>query len=278
MLKKAGKILGIIILILLVIILITLRIMDFRWSDKKYTAKFDKKQVSFASNSIQIDQRQIHYLETGDTAYQPVMFIHGAPGSLRDFKSYLWDVDLLQKINMRAVDRPGYGYSGYGQPERSIQKQADLIQQVMEDSSVVIGHSYGGPVAAAIAMNYPEKVKHLILLAPAVDPQHEKQFVPKVLGKAPFKYLFSRAIQVAFEEKFAHEAALEDLLPDWNKITCPVTVVHGRNDHIVPFENMAFLKQKLDDNSEFLPVDDMNHIMIWSDFEFVKNLILESLE
>lgn len=253
--------------------------MDFRWSDKKYEKKFAKKDIEVTTDIFKKGKKQIHCVATGDSTKQSLFFIHGAPGSARDFKTYLWDKDLLDQSNMRAVDRPGYGFSNYGQSEKSIIEQANQIQQVIEDSSIVVGHSFGGPVAAAIAMYYPHKVKQLILLAPAIDPNNEKQFLPKAFGKSPLKYLFSPAIQVAFDEKLSHETALIELMNDWSKITCPVTIMHGKKDNIVPFENVAFLQKELVNAPlEFKTEEDMNHIMIWTDFEFVKQLLLEKLD
>jgi len=80
---------------------------------------------------------------------------------------------------------------------------------------------------------------------------------------------------VALDEKLSHEASLQEMSEDWNLITCPVTVVHGKKDNIVPFENMAFLERVLSaEDLELYPIEDMNHIMIWSDFDWTKTLLL----
>ncbi|MCL8000074.1 alpha/beta hydrolase [Brucella sp. 21LCYQ03] len=103
-----------------------------------------------------------------------VVFIHGASTSLLDplysFKSkHPADIDML------FVDRPGHGQSDFGPPENILpDAQADAIAKLMQkrgiEHATIIGHSYGGAVAAAMALRHPEHVSGLILLSPAVYP------------------------------------------------------------------------------------------------------------
>jgi len=276
MLKRNLKFAATGILIFLICVLIYVLSMDFRWSDARHLKHLRNAGQTGEVYYIPTTDRDIRYVRNGDLDKQPLVFIHGAPGSSRDFKRYLADAGLASRYNMIAVDRPGYGNSGFGRVVVSIKEQGRMIAAGLPDSSIVVGHSYGGPVASSIAMDHPEKVKRLVLLAPAVDPENEKQFLMNRFLRTKFiRFFISRAMEVALDEKLSHEASLQEMSEDWNLITCPVTVVHGKKDNIVPFANMAFLERVLSaENLELYPIEDMNHIMIWSDFDWTKTLLL----
>ena len=152
-----------------------------------------------------------------------------------------------------------------------------LVLMGIDSNTIVVGHSYGGPVAAALAMYYPEKVNQLILLAPAIDPYNEKAFkFNRVLNSFLVRWILSPSIKVAMDEKLNHEEALMELMNDWDEIKCPVTIMHGKKDWIVPIENVAFLEEKLSNTTlEVITPEKMSHIMIWTDYEVVKELILK---
>jgi len=103
-----------------------------------------------------------------------VVFIHGASTSLLD-PLYTFHDKCPDDIQMLFVDRPGHGKSEFG-PAENIRPdaQADAIAKLMQmrgiESATIIGHSYGGAVAAALAVRHPENVSGLIFLSPAVYP------------------------------------------------------------------------------------------------------------
>ncbi|MCP4122936.1 MAG: alpha/beta hydrolase [Bacteroidetes bacterium] len=274
--KRILKIASIVLFLMVVAALVVFLSMDFRWSDARFLKETKKSGCAGFAFQTTTSSNNVRYLQSGELNAPTVVFIHGAPGSSRDYREYLLDEELCSQFNMMAADRPGYGFSEYGLVVTSIQEQARRVAAGIPDNSIIVGHSYGGPVAAAIAMYHPEKVRELLLLAPAVDPDNEKQFF--VNGFMRFRLLrrfMSPALEVALDEKLSHENALEQLVGDWELITAPVTLVHGEKDRIVPFENVSFLERVLVN----APLDvqaqaDMNHILIWTDFEWVKELLL----
>ena len=104
----------------------------------------------------------------------PLVFIHGASGNLRDqFEAFA--APLAGRAEMLFVDRPGHGYSERGGPENALPSgQANSIARLMEirgiDRAIIIGHSFGGAIAAAFGMRHPEKTAGLLFLAPATHP------------------------------------------------------------------------------------------------------------
>lgn len=125
---------------------------------------------------VEIDGARIHYtLDQGPDGATPILFLHGASGSLRD-----WHVgpvkDLSRHRTVIAVDRPGLGWSergtadDLGTPDGQARIAAQLLERLGISKAVIVGHSYGAAVAAALALDAPEKAAGLVLLAPATHP------------------------------------------------------------------------------------------------------------
>lgn len=102
-----------------------------------------------------------------------LVLIHGANGNARDFTFDL-AARMAQDFRVIALDRPGFGHSdAFGGPESPLD-QAKILRAAVDRLGVarpiVLGHSYGGAVAMAWALQAPDDVAGLTLLAPAVYP------------------------------------------------------------------------------------------------------------
>jgi pimeloyl-ACP methyl ester carboxylesterase len=110
--------------------------------------------------------------ETADLP--PLVFIHGASGNLLD-QVGAFRAPLEGRAEMLFVDRPGHGYSERGGPENALPSgQADAIARLMERrgivKAIIVGHSFGGAIAAAFGVRHPERTAGLLFLAPATHP------------------------------------------------------------------------------------------------------------
>lgn len=212
-----------------------------------------------------------------------IFFVHGAPGASDNYYDYLQDSLLLSKANLYSIDRPGYGFSNFGKAETSIKKQtevvAEIIENLPENRIVVLGHSYGGPIAAYSSLLSP-KVKSVIMLAPAIDPENEKVFwIAKVAKWKLTKWMVPGAMGVAGDEKFTHVAELEKLKEIWKEVKVPVLHVHGTKDIVVPFENLAFSTKQF--NPKYLDtivLQKENHFLPWKRYDLVKNELLKIID
>lgn len=125
------------------------------------------------------DGTRIHLEVAGEGP--DIVLIHGASGSLRDFTFDLAE-RLAQHYRVIAVDRPGMGWSdraaGYGgvwntkaEPPRL---QAQVLQaatdQIGLTNPIVVGHSFGGTIALAWALERPSETAGLVLLGAASNP------------------------------------------------------------------------------------------------------------
>ncbi len=111
----------------------------------------------------------------GDKAdLPPIVFIHGASGNLRD-QMHAFRARLEGRAALLFVDRPGHGYSERGGPENAWPDgQARAIARLMDKrgiaEAIIVGHSFGGAIAASFALEHPEKTAGLLFLAPATHP------------------------------------------------------------------------------------------------------------
>ena len=230
-LRRLGRTLLALYLLAIIGGLIADQYVQFRQSDAETQQFFAARQQPIHIGYYNTQQRQMRYIYTEDDASKPViLFIHGAPSSSSYFRDYLSDTNLRKAANLFAVDRPGYGYSGFGEPEPSIAKQAAMIapilQQLHKQSRPVllVAASYGTSIAARMAMDYPQLVDGLVLLAPSLAPGEEKTYdVSYVLESPFFSWAQPRMIHSANVEKLSHRQELEAMLPYWKNITVPVT-------------------------------------------------------
>src|SRR5689334_15681366 len=105
----------------------------------------------------------------------PIVLLHGASGNLEDQRLTL-GAALAARHRVILVDRPGHGFSDRpgGAADASPGRQAALIAQALArlgvPRAIVVGHSWSGALAAALALDFPERVAGLVMLAPVTHP------------------------------------------------------------------------------------------------------------
>ena len=111
---------------------------------------------------------RVHYDKRGSGP--AVVLIHGASGNLRDFTFGLSDALVEEGFTAIALDRPGHGYSerGPGRADTPSAQAAILREAVAElgvQRPIVLGHSYGGAVAAAWAVDAPQSLSGAVIVS-----------------------------------------------------------------------------------------------------------------
>jgi len=105
----------------------------------------------------------------------PVVFVHGASANLNDQILPLRPA-LEGRAEMLFFDRPGHGWSERGTGNDTPQAQARLMAALMDrlgiDKAIIVGHSFGGAIAIAFALDYPERVAGLLFASAATHPWH----------------------------------------------------------------------------------------------------------
>ncbi|MGV6850247.1 MAG: alpha/beta fold hydrolase [Marinibacterium sp.] len=119
---------------------------------------------------VPVNGGAIHYVEQGDPEKPTIVLIHGLTGQLQHFTYAMTDL-LAEDYHVIAVDRPGCGYSTRDDARlATLPEQARMIHEFLDAKGVsratLVGHSLGGAVSLAMALDYPARVGALALLAP----------------------------------------------------------------------------------------------------------------
>lgn len=274
-------------LLLLVIIFLTCSgcFRRFVQTDKQLKAYYKDKIIRPTYFTIQNDSVKLFCATAGADTLPPLLIVHGAPGAWYGSRNLLDDSLVTAHFQVISVDRPGYNksrFKGRRKAVTSIDIQAVAIFEALRlnrshKKGVVMGSSYGGPIAAKIAIDHPSAFYHVLLLAAAIDPAHEKfWWFNKYVHRGPLKWMLPRFFRVATNEKYTHERELRKLLPRWSALNTPVTVVQGDADKTVSPVNLDFARKVLDGkNAQFISLPGVGHLIRWQRADLVRRLLLE---
>jgi len=225
---------------------------------------------------VHVDGWRVHCITAGTG--RDVLLIHGAGGSTRDMTFRL--LPLLSKdFRVTAIDRPAHGWTS-GPAEKttiSPQAQASLLLKVVEtlglDTPIVLGQSYGGAVALAMALQEPAALSGLCLVSAAtcdaiptgtqslemltrLDTVRAVTLAtissPRFIELALAKLFSPQAIPQGYEEHLGIRmsyrertfrlhmlqasglaGSLREMMPDYAGIRMPVEIIHGDADPIL---------------------------------------------
>jgi pimeloyl-ACP methyl ester carboxylesterase len=127
---------------------------------------------------------RVHYQEAGEEDAPPIILIHGFISS-----NSIWSHVLLplarKGFRVIAPDLPGYGYSEKpAHASYSIQEQAQAMVALMDrlgiKKAIIAGASYGGAVAATMALDYPDRVHKLIMIGAVINDDAKQKFLLRV--------------------------------------------------------------------------------------------------
>lgn len=158
-----------------------------------YTSRVEKLYPALGQ-TIEANGADIHVITEG-TSGPPVLMIHGASANAREF-TYTLSPKLRSTHRVLMVDRPGHGHSERLDDSESLGVQAAQMAAVLDqlvpgEKAVIVGHSFGGGVALRVALDRPDLVSGVVLLAPVSHDWgggggawYNKYAGPPVLGHA----------------------------------------------------------------------------------------------
>jgi pimeloyl-ACP methyl ester carboxylesterase len=208
--------------------------------------------------------------------------VHGTPGDAGGWADYLIEVPV--GFHYVAVDRPGFGQSGPEGAVASLSEQAGAIIALIRahgGRAILVGHSLGGPIAAQAAVDAPDAVEGLVLLAASLDPGLEQVHWLQYVGDTwPVSAFLSRMVTNANRELLPLKGELEKLEPRLAGIAVPVVIVHGTKDDLVPYANVAFMKTHLTAVSQLdvTTMEGQNHFLPWNAKTQVNAAISKAVE
>ncbi len=235
------------------------------------------------ANTLQTGGFVTNYHDVGNGA--PVLLIHGSGPGVSAWANWRLLLPVLaQTRRVIAPDMRGFGFTERpADPAEAsaytmaawVQQAVDLLDALKIEQTDLVGNSFGGALALALAIAHPKRVRRLVLMGSVGVPFEITPGLDAVWGYTPSLenmrqlldiFAFSRAlvtdelaqlryqasIQPGFQEAFAAmfpaprqrwvdamaspEAAIR-VLPH------PTLVVHGREDRVIPLGNSLTLAQ-----------------------------------
>jgi pimeloyl-ACP methyl ester carboxylesterase len=254
-------------------------------SEKQVRRHYATKEVKPEIKQIKNDTLSLSIASIGADTLPMLLLIHGAPGSCWGYMNLLDDADLQRHFHIVSVDRMGYGKSRLKKRRSvtSIETQARALLPVFslnksEEKVTILGRSYGAPIAAQITSMVPNMVKELIMVSPVIDPEKEKFYWFSKWGRNSFIQLFLPGeFNVATAEKYSHSAELRKMLPVWQHITVPTTVIQGGNDWIADPTNLDFAKRHIKSkHAQYIFLHNAGHMITYSHASMIKEMLLRS--
>jgi len=256
------------------------------YTDNELAQHYEQKKTKPCYKKIKFHNSSLHYVVMCKNDTLPLLIlVHGAPGAWYGYMNLMDDTLLQQNYKLIAIDRLGYGKSNYGKAETSTQMQAMAIKEIIdqENSSgkkvVLLGRSYGAPIAALLSIHYPQQIEKLFMISPVIDPQHEKFYWFSSIGKwKPVQWFLPKMLNVATKEKYSHQREMKTMLPEWKKLYTPTYVITGANDQIADTCNYSFAKDHIQNcPSVFLKLQNTGHLVTYEQPELIRNLLLQNL-
>lgn len=175
---------------------------------------------------VTVGKTRVHYVKKGSGPI--VIAIHGAGGNLRDYSFALLDT-LAETHTVIAFDRPGHGYTDVlHESGETPTEQANLLRAAARKLGVhhatLLGYSYGGTVALAWALDDPDMITGLVLVAAVIHPWPGKVSSLYRLGGSVFLGAAYRPL--------AALATNAQLVKGFSSVFTPQTPPDGYLDHI----------------------------------------------
>ncbi len=236
--------------------------------------QFPELQYNFKYLQTAIDSKiSIAYTDNGDTSNKKILlFIHGLSSYIPAWSKV---IPLLEDhFRCIAIDLPGYGKSSAGVHSGNLSFYAESISKFIHTLNLskvtLVGHSMGGQISIATALNYSDQIDKLILLAPAGFEQFtsegkiwiKKNFSPEIIKLTSDKhirssfssnfYLMPKDVEPMIEDRIKMKRwknfsdyckvvsnSLTGLLDypvfdQLNKIVQRTLIIFGKNDKFIP--------------------------------------------
>ena len=125
---------------------------------------------------IEVAGATLHIVDIGprDPASPPIVMLHGASSNLEVMRQPVGE-RLAKSHRVILIDRPGHGWSTRANLEDSTPAiQGRMIDEALAKlgvgRAIFVVHSWAGALGARMALDYPERVAGMVMLAPVAYP------------------------------------------------------------------------------------------------------------
>lgn len=244
--------------------------------------RYMSSQLKKAFKTIEIKGETFHYVSAGQESKPMLLLIHGSPGDWGSFSHFFKDPVLLENFEVYTFSRLGFGQNREGTPHGRLADQIQIPLAIIDRfrgdrDLILVGHSYGGPTAAKLAIELQKqgkRVERLVLVSASMDPALEKMmWYQHVAKRAPVRWFVPSMLDVVNREILALKDELI-LLEKSYPLEIPTTIIHGDIDKLVPIENVTYMKKNFPRHRLML-VQDMRHFVPWAFPSLIKQAIFE---
>jgi pimeloyl-ACP methyl ester carboxylesterase len=155
----------------------------------------------------------------------------------------------------------------------SLEDQANAIGILLSNSpphrTILVGHSYGGPVAVQAALKFTNEVGGVVLIGGSMDPGQEHTLLIQRIGDWPIiSWILPRAARQCNRELITLKGDLIKLKPQLANLSVPVLMLHGVKDDLVPIENVDYMRAQMtaagkSNLFDTMTFPDYNHFIPW---------------
>jgi len=273
------------LLLILISLLINSCLKRFIKSDKEIEKHYCDKILKPIYYTLDTLGLKVNYVTVcADSTLPLLVMIHGAPGAWYGWMAQLDDTILQKNFRMLAFDRPGYNKSRQGRTVNDIDSQTMIISKLIETHRlgtkvIVMGRSYGSPIATMAAAQNPEWVDGLVLISSATDSASEKYYWFSRLGQSKVvRWLLPAPLNTATDEKFAHPLQLGRAKKYYSKVKCPAVIIYGDKDYVAYNINSTKLdSEMLNSPHKLICVKGADHFIALKRPEIVREELMEML-
>jgi pimeloyl-ACP methyl ester carboxylesterase len=122
---------------------------------------------------VDVAGARLHVVEIGPQSGVPIVMLHGASSNLEVMRPLAERLARTHRVIL--VDRPGHGWStrdsfSDSTPQPQARMIAEALQKLGLGQAIIVAHSWSGALALRIALDYPDRVAGLVMLAPVAYP------------------------------------------------------------------------------------------------------------
>ena len=233
------------------------------------------------------DSHQVFIAYAGNSNQNGVLFVHGTPGGWDAFSRYLQDSALRETFFLVSLDRPGWGNSQLDSKkiDGSFELQSAAIGAILsrypEKKWIIIGHSLGASIAPQIALDYPDKVSGILLLAGSLRPSLGS---PRWYNRAASTWVIASLIGTSMKHSNREIMGLRTQLEAMDAriksqvSNAKITILQGMKDKLVSPKNPDYVLNEWSKHFraiEVIELPDEGHFLPWRQYDLVKELLVK---
>ncbi len=193
---------------------------------------------------------------------------------------------LAEMHTVYALDLPGFGNARMPSPY-TFERVTALLATWMEANGIrsasVVGHSMGGQIAMLLAAAHAERIRSMVLLAPAGVPFSgnligigRQAFRSRAGGDRRFTPIVTFGALRAGPRSLwlsVQQIRQVDVRPRLSKLTVPTLILWGERDRLIPATNAPILAAAMP-HAEVRIIPEMGHNIFFDDAKLVNEAIL----